>query len=319
MLVLVSRREGDYIYLMRLVAAPVLGLLLAGALQANADSPTAAFLKIPVGAREVGMGQAFTAVADDANAAFWNPAGLGTLVSRELTASDAQMFAGTRLDTLAFAQPALQGSIGVSVGYLQDGTLDGRGADRSQTGSFTASDMVVGLSYGRPVGMMQLGATIKYIRSAISNVSATGMAADLGLLMPTRLPGLTLGAAVQNIGPGMTFLSEKDPLPLTVSGGAAYQTPMGLTISVQAQRQMHEGNTIVGAGMEMPLLSAVTARAGYQRASNAGLGAAAGAASGLGGLAGGFGFKVYGYSVDYAFTPMGELGSAQRISISSRF
>ena len=36
----------------------------------------ALFLRIPVGARASGMGDAYTAVAEDASATWWNPAGL---------------------------------------------------------------------------------------------------------------------------------------------------------------------------------------------------------------------------------------------------
>ena len=43
-------------------------------------------LKIPVGPRAIAMGQAFVAVADDANAVYWNPAGLNQLGGSEITA-----------------------------------------------------------------------------------------------------------------------------------------------------------------------------------------------------------------------------------------
>jgi len=53
----------------------------------------------------------------------------------------------------------------------------------------------------------------------------------------------------------------------------------------------------------------VTARAGYQKAGGSALDSSS---SGLAGFAGGIGLKLFGYSVDYAFTPMGELGAAQQ-------
>ena len=57
-------------------AAPVavLGLLLAA--PAFATKYAGEFLKAPVGPRAIGMGAAFTAVADDATAPYWNPAGM---------------------------------------------------------------------------------------------------------------------------------------------------------------------------------------------------------------------------------------------------
>jgi len=43
----------------------------------------AAFLKIGVGARALGMGSAFTAVVDDGTAFYWNPAGLALIKNRQ--------------------------------------------------------------------------------------------------------------------------------------------------------------------------------------------------------------------------------------------
>lgn len=56
------------------------------------DKYAAEYLKVPVGARAVGMGGAFTAVADDATAAYWNPAGLSFLTYKEVYFQHASMF-----------------------------------------------------------------------------------------------------------------------------------------------------------------------------------------------------------------------------------
>jgi hypothetical protein len=56
------------------------------------DKYAGEFLKVPAGARAVGMGGAFTAVADDATAAYWNPAGLSFLGYREVYFQHATMF-----------------------------------------------------------------------------------------------------------------------------------------------------------------------------------------------------------------------------------
>ena len=64
-------------------------LLVATALLAVIASPAAAtkyageFMKIPVGARAVGMGGAFSAVCDAATSPYWNPAGMVFLPYRE--------------------------------------------------------------------------------------------------------------------------------------------------------------------------------------------------------------------------------------------
>ena len=80
---------------MRLIARPA-GLTLALALVATAVAPTAAFaatgetgfafLKLGVGARAMGMGSAYVAIADDPTALYWNPAGLASVTKTQVTA-----------------------------------------------------------------------------------------------------------------------------------------------------------------------------------------------------------------------------------------
>ncbi|HTK31890.1 MAG TPA: hypothetical protein VL332_07995 [Candidatus Saccharimonadaceae bacterium] len=70
----------------------VVFVLLVAASPAFATKYAGEFMKIPVGARAIGMGGAFTAVCDDATAAFWNPAGLVYLPYREALFQHAEQF-----------------------------------------------------------------------------------------------------------------------------------------------------------------------------------------------------------------------------------
>jgi hypothetical protein len=65
----------DMMKLYKLVAIFV--LLMAGAVSAQVGRTGVPFLLIAPGARAAGMGEAFIAIADDATAVHWNPAGLG--------------------------------------------------------------------------------------------------------------------------------------------------------------------------------------------------------------------------------------------------
>ena len=65
----------------------VCGFLPQLLLAADTGTTGAVALKIPVGPRVIAMGQAFSAVADDANAIYWNPAGLRQLGGIHLMAS----------------------------------------------------------------------------------------------------------------------------------------------------------------------------------------------------------------------------------------
>ncbi len=74
----------------RFLCAAALATLVAT--PAFATKYAAEFMKIPVGARAVGMGGAFAAVSDDATAPYWNPAGLVYLPYREAFLQHAEQF-----------------------------------------------------------------------------------------------------------------------------------------------------------------------------------------------------------------------------------
>ena len=59
---------------------------------ASATKYAGEFLKIPPGARAIGMGGAFTAVADDATSPYWNPAGMIYLPYREVLPQHQEKF-----------------------------------------------------------------------------------------------------------------------------------------------------------------------------------------------------------------------------------
>jgi len=136
--------------------------------------------------------------------------------------------------------------------------------------------------------------------------------------------GLRLGAAVQNVGPGLKFLDETDALPLTVAGGAGYRVGRsGLLLALDVKTLPLEGRTTVSLGTEYAMFSALSIRAGYLSALAAGDAAAGGVATqrawDLSGFGAGLGLRVGSYTLDYSFTPSGELGSVQRISLGAKF
>src|SRR6059036_2691225 len=81
--------------------------------------------QVPVGPRAIGMGGAFSAVADDASALFWNPAGLARVGHQEISASHANLF-GTDIhdDVASFVLPLSPGRAAAADWYHSGFTDD---------------------------------------------------------------------------------------------------------------------------------------------------------------------------------------------------
>ena len=118
----------------------------------------AQFLKIGVG-RGAAMGEAFVAVADDASATFWNPSGLGTITTREISLQHNEWIADVRHEYLSVILPLSNfGTMGISITALTMGKMEYLTVDdpnttiREDTGTgtyFGASDFAVAFSFGR--------------------------------------------------------------------------------------------------------------------------------------------------------------------------
>lgn len=307
-----------------LIAIACLGL----AVQASAGANTgAAFLKIDTGARPAALGGAYTAVADDVNALSYNPGGLALLKKREVGATHTQWLLDSTFDFIGYAQPTAFGTFGLGVTRLTSGNTDSRDANRQTTGGYSASDTAYTLGFSRiieddgtrflNIGRTSVGANIKYLHSQIGPYSASGVAFDLGLTHQVHGTPLSLGFAALNVGRGMKFLDQTDPLPLAFSAGAAYRLAGALQLTVDARQEVYDKRTDVSVGSEYSLFSGFMLRAGYgSQLAHATVGTAQ---SPLSGLSAGFGLRFFSYRADYTFAPFGVLGNVQRISLGARF
>jgi hypothetical protein len=223
---------------LRTIARPALlgaafalaALLPVGAERAFASTGEAgfAFLKIGVGARAMGMGSAYVAVADDPTALYWNPAGLAA--SHEgvhVTAMHNEWIEDFRQEYVAATVPLDLGTLGASFTGFYTSQLERRDDTGVLTGHFGYNDIAATLGYGMKVATgADAGLSARYIREMIADESASTFAFDLGGRYKIRETGLSLGAAVQNVGGKAKFIAESFPLPLTVRAGAAFKKPI---------------------------------------------------------------------------------------------
>lgn len=308
----------------------------------------AAFLKVPVGARSVGMGNAYTATVNDVTALHYNPAGLSRLGRKELSFMHAELFADQRYDFIGYGMPIGMGGrevseisdapfmsrdskartpfaspwgLGFSAIYLSHGSLEGRDEQGRKTGDFGANDFAFHMGLSRKVTQRSyFGATVKALRESIGSDSASGFAADLGYM--ARMPRFTLGLSLLNLGPSLKFSSERYSLPLTLATGAGYALGGGLILSADYKHRLSDNVSSLGAGGEFSVMNNFSIRAGYlSQLTNLSKSSSGSRnlADQLTGLGMGFGLRAFKSQIDYALTPMGELGLTQRVSLTTRF
>jgi hypothetical protein len=174
--------------------------------------------------RVTGMAEAFTGMADDENALFYNPAGLVNIKSGMATLNHTEWFSDIRIENIVLGYNP-KGDLGLGIGFthLYMPGIEGKDLYGRPTGEFTVSSSIfnLGFSYKFHPGVFG-GIGIKYFNDKLADYSASGLALDLGGYFDTSVPGLSAGFAVQNFGGEIQYDQEKQKIPLTYRVGVAY-------------------------------------------------------------------------------------------------
>jgi len=304
--------------LLSMIAAASLcaGATPARAGEAKVGTSGAQFLKIGAGTRPTAMGDAFTAVADDVNAVYFNPAGLSQLKSAELTAMHTQWFENIDYAFGAFALPTAAGTFAISAATLEVADIRKRGLDESDQGSFTNVDSTYALSYGRRWGdTLSLGATARLIKAQIDSASASSWGGDVGVLKKFADTPYSVGLAARHFGQEVKFRDEGDPLPFVVDGGASgrfVNDHLLLSLKLSLPR---DNDLQYGAGVEW----AERASDGFRYAARAGYHTLGTDADGASGVTVGAGIGYRRLDLDFAWVPMGDLGNTFRYAVLFHF
>jgi len=175
----------------------------------KAGSSAAQFLKIPVGAKAVSMGSAFTSIANDVSALYWNSAGIAKLDRISMNFTNTQWIADMNHNYFGMVLP-LDGVSSVGIGVIQFSTGQIENTTILQpkgTGIFyDAEDLAVSVSYARQlIEQVSVGVSAKYVSQRIWNTTAQTVAFDLGILLNTGFHDLKMGFSFQNFGPELTM------------------------------------------------------------------------------------------------------------------
>ncbi len=255
------------------------------------------FLKIGAGARPIGMGGAYSALATDILAVYWNPAGLAKIVGNgEATFNHSDWLAETDFDFAAFSlNLGTIGSVGGHITSFRTPEQAVRTIDNPEgTGQMWDANMVsLGLTYAKVLtDRFSIGFTAKYIQETIFNVTSKGAAVDIGILYNTPVESITLAAAISNFGTklkldGRDLFFNEDPaqvqgsvdevpaefrmesfdMPLIMRFGLAWEAfrdrNFQLTL-VADGTQPNDNSEHINSGVELGIKNVLFLRGGYK-------------------------------------------------------
>ncbi len=206
---------------------------------ATPESQAAApFLLFQPSARSAGMGEAYIAIADGANATYYNPAALADDTNRHMSTTMYKPVPSLANDIFtsfgAYTQPVEGvGNLGFSLIYTSLGTQHRTDSQGQDLGEFTSFGLAVAVSYGTfIVKNVSVGTTMKFIHEKLASQGAgiekgkgagTSFAGDLGFMWKAS-DRFTLAWVLRNVGPNITFIDadQADPLPQNFTIGIAH-------------------------------------------------------------------------------------------------
>ncbi|MBN1899102.1 MAG: PorV/PorQ family protein [Spirochaetes bacterium] len=276
------------------------------------------------GARAMGMGNAYVAVADDSSSIYFNPAGLGTLGYNELMLLHTTLFYNTYYNFFSFAYPTLDmGTIGLGIFRIGTGDIvfrDSHNIVSDSDLSFQQLQILIG--YGIKLDLpFSLGTAIKINTLSVKNFDDANIAFDLGLLIETygpRWENIFGKYAVKNLKIGVNFKnflstpikleSTPESEQLNIKLGSSYflylNNDPDHKITASMDFNFFAAKSLkFNSGLEYNLFKRFFLRGGYNQNI---------------GLVFGAGLEYWRLRLDYSLA-LQELGSAHRISLMWRF
>jgi len=296
------------------------------------------FLKVDVGARAAAMGGAFMMVGNDANAMFYNPAGIAAMRSTsDIFVSRTEWIVDIKYNAAAFVQNfGNWGNVGVSFISSDYGDIIGtRVADTEkgfiETGNVDVGAYAIGLAYARQMtDKFTLGGHIKYAYQHLGENlfpdgetvknEVTGLAYDFGTIFYPGFRSFRVGMSIRNFSPQFKYQETAFELPLTFTLGfgmdifdfmPSLQESQSLVLAIDAVHP-RDYTERIHIGGEYWYMDMIALRAGYKyNYDEEGLSAGVGIKYAV---EGGFGIKI-----DYSYSDLGVFDAVNRISIGASF
>jgi len=254
--------------------------------------------------RSVGIGGAMVAVADEPQAAFWNPASVAWLSRNQVQMGTTRLFEDTSVNGLGFAMPSSRmPSFALNILQLKSGDFERTNELNESLGSFDEGNLAFALTAAQALSpAWSVGANFKMVRQSVEDFSGSGMGIDLGV-MGGLTRDLRIGASVLNIGGPTITLREKDEsYPTELRGGLAMALLGGKGLITAEATHRADAGTQLRTGAEFSV-HALALRVGYF----------------IDNISAGLGYRFKnGLQFDYGMSDH-ELGMIHRFGLAYRF
>lgn len=275
----------------------------------------AEFLKISIGARPSSMGEAFVAVCDETSGMFWNPAGLGLMLSPEIQVMHSLWLGDLYYSFLGCSYPCQIGVFGFGARYVYGPQITKIVDEYTRSCSFyydAAADIVYAR---RIIETLTMGTSLRYIQSKLNEHNISAFTGDIGVLFHMPSNGLSVGLSGQNL----FNQTGQDELPLGYKIGLAFKTNLpkdssDILLSVETGKTTG-GPLYYAAGAEHWFANIVALRLGYKYYTE---NKPIQDDSTLDPWRVGVGFRIKNYAVDYAYQSFASLGATHRVSLTWR-
>ncbi len=254
------------------------------------------YLKMPASARQAALGGINSGVGNGgSNSIFTNPAEIASVKELELGVNRVNWFADISNQSVALTKGfGKLGVFGLSLLYVDYGdfrrteylTIDDIDAPTGQrnvvdanTGTFTANDLAVGISYGRSVtDRLMVGANIRYLYSKLDDLSMGNYSLDIGTFYYTGFKSLRIAMVARNFGPDQKLVDYNEEVrrePASIKMPAQFRlgvaidlleggdSPHFLTLALEGVHP-NDGPEKVNLGLEYTLMNMLIARGGYR-------------------------------------------------------
>ncbi len=289
-----------------------LGLFQSVAVAGDSGDSGALFLRIGMGARASGMGEAFIGVAKDASSLYWNPGAMAAVLGTNALLVHNEYMQSLRLEQLALTHEFEYGTLGLGFTGLYMDEMERREDVPTAVplGMFSAYDVAVAVGFSRYiVPNLSAGIALKPVYQKIDEESAHGLAVDLGIYHISRISGVKFAAVIANVGAPMKFISESYALPRMLKVGGSYErrvpSARGDILFVLDIVFPNDGDVRQHAGVEYGYDDLLFLRAGYKAGYDSH------------GASFGMGVRYRKLNLDYAVLLIrNDLGDSHRISLA---